>query len=96
MNHYSNGHPGQSNPPKKVPPGKRFKWWWIYLFILALLLLPSLLNVFSARKEITWQQFEKDILSRKAVEKIVVVNNEKAESVYKKRTGKRYNVYRCF
>ena len=53
--------------------------WWIYLFILALLLLPSLLNVFSARKEITWQQFEKDILSRKAVEKIVVINNEKAE-----------------
>jgi AFG3 family protein len=84
MNDYSNSNPGQSKPPKQVPPGKRFKWWWIYLFMLVLLLLPSLLNIFSTGKEITWQQFEKDILSRKAVEKIVVVNNEKAEVYIKK------------
>ena len=55
------------------------------IFLLLLLILyPSFINNFSAGKEITWQQFEKDILSRKAVEKIVVVNNEKAEVYIKK------------
>jgi AFG3 family protein len=79
-----NNNPDQSNPRKQVPPGKRFNGWWIYLFLLGLFLVPSLLNVFSTGKEITWQQFEKDILSRKAVEKILVVNNEKAEVYIKK------------
>lgn len=84
MNNYGSRNSGQSNPPEQVPPRKRFTGWWIYLFILALLLLPSLFNIFSVSKEITWQQFERDILIRKAVEKIVVVNNEKAEVYIKK------------
>ena len=86
MNSYSNGNPGQSNSSKKVPSGKKFNWWWVYLLILALLLFlfPSLPNIFSTGKEITWQQFEKNMLSRKAVEKIVVVNNEKAKVYIKK------------
>ncbi len=84
MNHSGNTNQGQSNNQKPDPSGKRFKWWWIYLIMLVLLLLPSSLNIFSTVKEITWQQFEKDILSRKAVEKIVVVNNEKAEVYIKK------------
>jgi cell division protease FtsH len=40
--------------------------------------------MFSAGKEISWQQFEKNILPRKAVEKITVVNNERAEVYLKK------------
>ena len=84
MNNDSKNYPGQSDPQKPVPSGKRFNRWWLYLFVLALLLLPSLLNIFSTGKEITWQQFERDILSRKAVEKIEVVNNEKAEVYIKK------------
>ena len=84
MNNDSKNYPGQSDPQNPVPSGKRFNRWWLYLFVLALLLLPSLLNIFSTGKEITWQQFERDILSRKAVEKIEVVNNEKAEVYIKK------------
>ena len=84
MNNDSKNYPGQSDPQKPVPSGKRFNRWWLYLFVLALLLLPSLLNIFSTGKEITWQRFERDILSRKAVEKIEVVNNEKAEVYIKK------------
>lgn len=79
MDKYNRRIPGKPVPQKPVPSGNRFNWWWIYLFILALLFLPSLLNTASSGKEITWQQFERDILSRKAVEKIIVVNNEKAE-----------------
>jgi len=58
---------------------KKFKWsgLWIYVLLLAVLLAPQ----FAGRPitEITWQQFEKNILSRKAVERLEVVNNE---SVY--------------
>ena len=76
--------PKKSNSPIMKPSGRRFKWWWIYPFILLLILYPSMLNYFSTGKEITWQQFEKDILRKKAVEKIVVLNNEKAEVYIKK------------
>lgn len=74
----------QPGPPKQPPPVKRMRWWWIYFFLLIMILVSSLFNLFSSGKEISWQQFEKDILSRKAVEKIVVVNNEKAEVYIKK------------
>ena len=84
MNDTSSKSADKPNPQNKIPPGNRFKWWWIYVFMLIFLLPFSLQNIFSTSKEITWQQFEKDILSRKAVEKIVVVNNEKAEIYIKK------------
>ena len=84
MNDESKSNPGQSDPQKPVPSDKRSYWWFIYLFLGLLLLLPPLLNNFSATKEITWQQFENNMLSRKAVEKIVVVNNEEAEIYIKK------------
>ncbi|MBL7745599.1 MAG: ATP-dependent zinc metalloprotease FtsH [Chitinophagaceae bacterium] len=85
MDHqYDNNQEGQS-PVRKTPGGKkRFNWWWVYFFLLALLLVPSLVNTYSSGREITWQQFETDVISRKAVDKIVVVNNEKAEVYIKK------------
>ena len=58
---------------------KRPHWWWIYVFLLAILLFPYLIERFSSPKEITWQQFKTDMLERKAVEKIVVVSSEKAD-----------------
>lgn len=81
--------PGETAPkkpgnPNSNPPKTRFKWWWMYLFVLLLLLYPSMHNYFSTGKEITWQLFEKDILSKKAVEKIEVLNNERAEVYIKK------------
>lgn len=80
MNKKNNiGSTGSSDSGKR-----RFSWWLIYLVIFGVLIVPSIFNTFSATKEISWQQFEKNILSRKAVEKIVVINNEKAE-VYIKR-----------
>lgn len=84
MNLYNNT---TSNEPKNDPDGptrKRFNFWWIYLIMLALILFPTVINNYSGSKEITWQQFEKEILSRKAVEKIEVINEEKAEIYLKK------------
>lgn len=84
MESHTNRRSEPSNPGKPDPSGKRLNWWWIYLFLLVLMLLPSLSDSFSVMKEVTWQQFEKDMLNRKTVEKIMVVNNERAEVYIKK------------
>lgn len=83
MNRYNN-NTGQQGPQRSKRPRWQFSWWWIYFLVLIIILFPSLLNMFSAGKEISWQQFEKNILPRKAVEKITVVNNERAEVYLKK------------
>lgn len=49
------------------------------MIFFVFLLFQYLTGMFSSVKEITWQQFEKNIISRNAVERIVVVNNERAE-----------------
>lgn len=63
-----------------MPQGSRkIKWGgiWIYLLVLAVLLAPQ----FAGRSvtEITWQQFQKDILNRKAVARLAVINGETVE-----------------
>lgn len=67
--------PNNKNPP----PGKQFNWYWIYIGVFLLLLLPYFFSNSSNKQEITWQQFENEILSRNAAEKVVVINNEKVE-----------------
>ncbi|HAL83132.1 MAG TPA: peptidase M41 [Mucilaginibacter sp.] len=69
-------------PSQEDRPVKRFNLVWLYLPIIVLFLFYPWSG--SSIKEITWQQFEKDILSRKAAEKLVVVNNEKVEVYIKK------------
>lgn len=66
------------NPGKGSDGQKRFNWGWVYLVFLAVLVIPYLFNL-SSPNEISWQKFEKDMLARKAVERIVVINKEKAE-----------------
>lgn len=70
-------HRAQHPPLKPAPAGRPFNWW-TYLFILALLFSP-LLNRLNTAKEITWKEFETKILSRKAVDRIEILNNEIAE-----------------
>jgi AFG3 family protein len=74
----------KADRPQKDPPKARFNWMWIYLLVLAYIIIPPLFNAYYSVKEITWQWFENDMLSRKVVEKLVVVNNEKAEVYLKK------------
>jgi AFG3 family protein len=63
------------NIPAPKRPGKpRFNVIWVYLLLIAFFLLPMLAG--NSVKEITWEQFESSILSRKAVAKLEVINNE--------------------
>ncbi|HEX5027146.1 MAG TPA: ATP-dependent zinc metalloprotease FtsH [Agriterribacter sp.] len=69
----------KDDSPRQSILKKRPQWWWVYLLFLAAILIPSLVNNFSTAREINWQQFKTNMLDRRAVEKIVVVNSEKAE-----------------
>ncbi|MBI1767194.1 MAG: ATP-dependent metallopeptidase FtsH/Yme1/Tma family protein [Bacteroidetes bacterium] len=51
---------------------------WLYLILILALLLPSILD-YSSTNQITWKDFEQKMLSRHAVDKVVVVNNEIAK-----------------
>ena len=74
---------GITKPPK---PKGRFSFYWIYGILLLLILLPYLFRIGEPR-EISWQEFERNILKRHAVERIQIVNNEVAEVYIKKELG---------
>lgn len=76
--------PERSKPNEKEPSKRRFNWWWLYMALLLALLVPYLSNTFSGSEEITWQQFERDMLTQNVVEKVVVVNDDRAEVYIKK------------
>lgn len=52
--------------------------YWIYSLILIFALL-FFFNPFSENKEISWLEFEQDVLGQAKIEKIIVVNKEAAE-----------------
>ncbi|TAN10972.1 MAG: ATP-dependent zinc metalloprotease FtsH [Chitinophagaceae bacterium] len=79
-----NNNSDNKSPQADSRHQKRFNWYWVYLVILLLLLIPNLFHSYSPVKEITWQEFEKSILSKKAVDHIEVVNNETAQVYIKK------------
>jgi AFG3 family protein len=76
--------PAKSRLPLKRKTKPAFSWVWVYVIILLYIVLSPFFTTSSGVKEITWQQFAKDILSRKAVEKLDVVNKEKVEVYIKK------------
>jgi AFG3 family protein len=79
--------PARQNSKQKPPEGLRFNWWIIYIVIFGLLIfLPYLTS--SGAKEITWQYFEQNILSKNAVKNLVVINNEKVEVYLKEEAAK--------
>ena len=81
MNDPTTNKPGSQKPPRGP---WTFRFWWIYIIALLFLWVFPAINNSTNEKEITWQQFEKDMLSRKAVEKITIINNDKAEIYIKK------------
>ena len=78
--------PKNTIKPLPEQPKRKAKWpglFWVYLVILALFFIFPGIN-YSSPSETTWQQFEKDMLSRKAVEKLTVINNDKVDVYIKK------------
>ncbi len=70
------------NPPS---PTRKSPFFWLAIFMIAgLFFLPSLFNTTPTGKEISWQYFKTNMLDQGAVEKMIVVNNEKVSVFIKK------------
>lgn len=79
--------PAAPDKEKKNPPNPKYKLpisWLVFLLIAGFFLLPTLMGDASAEKEISWQIFQNEMLSRKAIEKLVIINKEKVEVYIKK------------
>ncbi|MEN8119913.1 MAG: ATP-dependent zinc metalloprotease FtsH [Bacteroidota bacterium] len=57
----------------------KFNIYWIYGLIAVAFIGLQFLNFSDDSEKITWQQFEKEMLRAHDVEKVIVVNHEKAE-----------------
>ncbi|SDI29549.1 ATP-dependent zinc metalloprotease FtsH [Winogradskyella thalassocola] len=66
-----------SDKNNKLP--KRFNPYWIYALLLLFIITTFFFNPTSTAKEISWLQFEQNILKEQDVEKIVILNKEIAE-----------------
>jgi len=69
---------------KKNQPQHGWSMQWLYLLLIILLTASFLINYSISPKEIGWKEFETQLVQRRAVEKIEVVNNEVAEIFIKK------------
>lgn len=79
--------PEQPNKENRNTPKPNFRLpvpWLVILLIAGFFLLPNLMGDKSAEKEISWQTFHKEMLSRNAIEKLVIINKEKVEVYIKK------------
>ncbi len=80
----------KKNAPKTSPDNKnkkpqpKFNIYWIYGLIAISFIAITFWNSGGHMQEITWQRFEREMLKNKDVEKIVIVNKERAE-IYIKR-----------
>ena len=75
----------KSKPTRKVPPKKNFKFniIWVYAAIAIFFFGLQMLN-FDATEQTSWQDFNRDMLQQKKVEKVIIVNKEVAQVFIKK------------
>lgn len=80
-------------PPKGKRP--KFNFYWIYAILLVGFIAIQFFNYNNPVEEITWPKLE-NILTKQDVEKIVIVNKEKAEIYIKKEKLKSDTAYKKF
>ncbi|MBS3776002.1 MAG: ATP-dependent zinc metalloprotease FtsH, partial [Bacteroidales bacterium] len=67
----------QDNNNKKPYP--KFNIYWVYALIAIFFISLNFMNLGGSPKETTWQEFQRTMLKNQDVERIVVINKEKAE-----------------
>ncbi|MBN1253304.1 MAG: ATP-dependent zinc metalloprotease FtsH [Bacteroidales bacterium] len=85
-----------NNNLKEKDNKPKFNIYWIYGIIAVLFIGIQFMDFSSNLQEITWQQFEKEMLNQHDVEKIIVVNRDKAEVYIKpeKFSSPKYDEYK--
>jgi cell division protease FtsH len=80
-------------PPKGKRP--KFSFYWIYAILAIVFIAIQYFNYSNPVKEITWTKLE-ELLTKQDVDKIVIVNKEKAEIYIKKEKLKSDTAYKDF
>lgn len=79
-NNNQNKQPNTGNDKDGKGMGKpKFNIYWVYALILLAFLGINFINWGGNAKEITWLRFKNEMLQNHDVEKIVIINKEKAE-----------------
>ena len=68
-----------NNKGNDKKPFPKFNIYWVYAIIAVFFIALNFMNLGSSPKEITYQEFKRKMLDNNDVQKIVVVNKEKAE-----------------
>lgn len=89
----TNTSKGQENKDGKQTGKPKFNAYWIYGAVAVAILGFQFIFSGSGREEITWQRLEREMIKNHDVEKIIVVNKEKAEIYIKpdKLSSSRYS-----
>ena len=66
----------KSVQPKSKFPRPNWRLTLLAVFILVVVVIISMPYLFTPTQEITWQEFERNMLQKKAVDKVVVINKE--------------------
>jgi len=74
---------------KKEPKTFKFNFYWIYAIIALLFLSVQLLNSSSNTKDSSWQEVNRDMLQKKEVHKLEIVNDKYVKVYIKKESLKR-------
>lgn len=70
----------QKETQQQIPPPKKgYGMQWLFILLTGLLLISIFLGISTSPQEITWKEFETNLLRKNAIEKINVVNNQVAE-----------------
>lgn len=85
--------PPNYSPPKKTRP--KFSFYWIYAILALVFIGIQYFNYTNPTKETTWPDLE-NMLVKQDVEKIVVINKEKAEIYIKKNKLQTDTLYKDF
>lgn len=75
----NNNQQSQDNKENPKKPFPKFNIYWVYAIIAVFFIALNFMNLGSSPKEITYQEFKREMLQNNDVAKIVVVNKEKAE-----------------
>lgn len=80
-------------PPKRTKP--KFSFYWIYALLAIVFIALNYFNYTNPTKEISWPKLEQ-ILDKQHVDKIVIINKEKAEIYIKKDILQKDTAYKDF
>ena len=82
----------EKKKPNKTK-GFKFNFYWVYAIIAVIFFGIQLMSVNSSSKEISWQEFNTEMLQKNDVEKVVILNKEIAQ-IYIKEEALRKDKYK--